>query len=100
MNDATLSHGIDLSRTERPVTVSGKTDAAPDMIKVRDLDLFYGDAQALKKIRMDMKQNRVTAFIGPSGCGKSTLLRCFNRMKLGGFLPRSGPDRNRRPGYL
>ena len=80
MNDATLSHGIDLSRTERPVTVSGKTDAAPDMIKVRDLDLFYGDAQALKKIRMDMKQNRVTAFIGPSGCGKSTLLRCFNRM--------------------
>ena len=80
MNDAALSYGIDISREERPVTLSEKIDTVPDMIKVRDVDLFYGDAQALKKINMDMKQNRVTAFIGPSGCGKSTLLRCFNRM--------------------
>ena len=80
MNDATPTHGIDISQMERPVTISGKTDAAPDMIKVRDVDLFYGKAQALKNIGMEMKKNRVTAFIGPSGCGKSTLLRCFNRM--------------------
>lgn len=47
---------------------------------VHDLNLFYGEAQALSDISFQMKKNRVTAFIGPSGCGKSTLLRCFNRM--------------------
>lgn len=47
---------------------------------VRNLNLFYGQAQALKDISFSMRKNRVTAFIGPSGCGKSTLLRCFNRM--------------------
>lgn len=50
------------------------------MIKVEDLDLYYGDFQALKKVNMDIKKNEVTAFIGPSGCGKSTTLKCFNRM--------------------
>ncbi|MDD7306552.1 MAG: phosphate ABC transporter ATP-binding protein PstB [Peptoniphilaceae bacterium] len=50
------------------------------MIKVEDLDLYYGDFQALKKINMEIKKNQVTAFIGPSGCGKSTTLKCFNRM--------------------
>jgi phosphate transport system ATP-binding protein len=47
---------------------------------VNDLNLYYGETQALKNISFEMKRNRVTAFIGPSGCGKSTLLRCFNRM--------------------
>ncbi|SJZ83426.1 phosphate ABC transporter ATP-binding protein PstB [Anaerorhabdus furcosa] len=47
---------------------------------VKDLDLFYGDKQALKKINMELYKNKVTAFIGPSGCGKSTFLRCLNRM--------------------
>jgi len=47
---------------------------------VRNLNLFYGESQALTDISFQMKKNRVTAFIGPSGCGKSTLLRCFNRM--------------------
>lgn len=50
------------------------------MFKIEDLDLYYGDFQALKSITMDIPANKVTAFIGPSGCGKSTLLRCFNRM--------------------
>jgi phosphate transport system ATP-binding protein len=48
--------------------------------EIKDLDLFYGDFQALKKINMDINENEVTAFIGPSGCGKSTFLRCLNRM--------------------
>ena len=47
---------------------------------VKDLDLYYGDFQALKKINIDIYENEVTAFIGPSGCGKSTFLRCLNRM--------------------
>jgi len=49
-------------------------------IEVRDLDLYYGNDQALKSVNLKIAHNRVTAFIGPSGCGKSTLLRCFNRM--------------------
>ena len=49
-------------------------------ISVDDLDLFYGDNQALKKINMKIKENKVTALIGPSGCGKSTFLRTLNRM--------------------
>ena len=49
-------------------------------ITVKDLDLFYGTHQALKKINMDIEKNEVTAFIGPSGCGKSTFLRTLNRM--------------------
>lgn len=49
-------------------------------LSVRDLDLFYGEKQALKKINMDIKSNKVTALIGPSGCGKSTFLRTLNRM--------------------
>ncbi|WP_010293915.1 phosphate ABC transporter ATP-binding protein PstB [Clostridium senegalense] len=49
-------------------------------ISVRDLDLFYGEKQALFKINIDISENEVTALIGPSGCGKSTFLRTLNRM--------------------
>ncbi|QSZ27939.1 phosphate ABC transporter ATP-binding protein [Aceticella autotrophica] len=49
-------------------------------IKVRQLDLFYGDIQALKKVDMDIEENSVMALIGPSGCGKSTFIRTLNRM--------------------
>jgi len=49
-------------------------------ITAKDVDLFYGEVQALKNINIEIKQKEVTAFIGPSGCGKSTFLRCFNRM--------------------
>jgi len=49
-------------------------------VKVRKLNLYYDQVQALKNIDLDIPDRQVTAFIGPSGCGKSTLLRCFNRM--------------------
>jgi phosphate transport system ATP-binding protein len=49
-------------------------------IEVRDLDFYYGRAQALFDVNLQIPARRVTAFIGPSGCGKSTLLRTFNRM--------------------
>lgn len=51
-----------------------------NIITVRDLNLHYGDFQALKGIDMDIKKNNVTALIGPSGCGKSTFLKTLNRM--------------------
>ncbi len=49
-------------------------------IAARDVDVFYGHAQAIDNISVDIDSNSVTAFIGPSGCGKSTFLRCLNRM--------------------
>jgi len=58
------------------------SDVVPDEIAVtvRNLDLFYGETQALQQINLMVPEKQVTAFIGPSGCGKSTLLRCFNRL--------------------
>ncbi|QZY57151.1 phosphate ABC transporter ATP-binding protein PstB [Crassaminicella profunda] len=49
-------------------------------IRVKNLNLFYGEFQALTDINIDIKKNKVTALIGPSGCGKSTFLRTLNRM--------------------
>ena len=49
-------------------------------IVIKNLDLFYGEKQALKNITLNIPDKRVTAFIGPSGCGKSTFLRVLNRM--------------------
>lgn len=46
----------------------------------RDLNLYYKDFNALKKVNLDVKANKITALIGPSGCGKSTFLRSLNRM--------------------
>ena len=53
--------------------------AQPHII-VENLNLWYGEKQALKNISMRVPQNSVTALIGPSGCGKSTFIRCLNRM--------------------
>jgi phosphate transport system ATP-binding protein len=49
-------------------------------IMTRELDLYYGDVQALKKISVDIEEKKVTALIGPSGCGKSTFIKTLNRM--------------------
>ncbi|MEL0630121.1 phosphate ABC transporter ATP-binding protein PstB [Psychromonas aquatilis] len=49
-------------------------------LEVKNLDLYYGQKQALFDVSMKIPKGKVTAFIGPSGCGKSTLLRCINRM--------------------
>ncbi|MCL6683443.1 phosphate ABC transporter ATP-binding protein PstB [Sphingomonas sp. SE158] len=49
-------------------------------MSARDVSVFYGDKQALNGVSIDIRDDRVTAFIGPSGCGKSTFLRCLNRM--------------------
>lgn len=68
-------------------------------IQVKDLDLFYGDVQALKKINLDVEANSVLALIGPSGCGKSTFIRTLNRMndliegvKISGTVLLDGQD--------
>ncbi|APF24987.1 phosphate ABC transporter ATP-binding protein PstB [Clostridium butyricum] len=50
------------------------------IIETRNLNLYYGEKQALKNINISINKNEVTALIGPSGCGKSTFLRTINRM--------------------
>ena len=52
----------------------------PNRIDVRDLNIFYGDFQAVEGVSMTINPRSVTALIGPSGCGKSTFLRSLNRM--------------------
>ncbi len=63
---------------------SGKTvgNIAVDdpIFRCRDVDVFYGEKHAIKKVGIDIARNQVLAMIGPSGCGKSTFLRCLNRM--------------------
>lgn len=49
-------------------------------IETKNLNLYYGETQALKSINIEIDKNTVTALIGPSGCGKSTFLRTLNRM--------------------
>ncbi|WP_300278040.1 phosphate ABC transporter ATP-binding protein PstB [Peptacetobacter sp.] len=71
-------------------------------ISVRDLDLYYGEKQALKDINMNIKEGKVTALIGPSGCGKSTFIRTLNKMndlidnvKIYGEINLDGEDINK-----
>ncbi len=49
-------------------------------LEINNVDLFYSQFQALKKVNMGISEKEITAFIGPSGCGKSTLLKSINRM--------------------
>ncbi len=50
------------------------------VVEARNLNVYYGDEQALRDVHLDIYEQEVTAIIGPSGCGKSTFLRCLNRM--------------------
>ncbi len=68
-------------------------------LQAKDVKVWYSDFMAIKGVSMDIKANKVTAFIGPSGCGKSTFLRLFNRMndyvddfKMGGDINIDGKD--------
>ena len=54
--------------------------SSENAITITDVDLYYGEFHALKKINMAMPRHKITAMIGPSGCGKSTLIKTLNRM--------------------
>jgi len=73
------THGLDMANLGR--APRGAVIEEEDVcLQVENLNLWYGDAQVLTDISLQIPRRRVTSFIGPSGCGKSTLLRCFNRM--------------------
>jgi len=68
-------------------------------IRSRNVDVFYGDKQALFDVGIDIRERMVTALIGPSGCGKSTYIRCLNRMndtieiaRVSGLIELDGQD--------
>ena len=65
---------------EKKETVIDSDIKRTHKLEAKGVKVYYGDFMAIKGIDMNMKANKVTAFIGPSGCGKSTFLRLFNRM--------------------
>jgi phosphate transport system ATP-binding protein len=69
-----LQSPLEAGRTVGDITV------ADPIFSCRDVDVFYGEKHAIKKVGIDIAKNQVLAMIGPSGCGKSTFLRCLNRM--------------------
>jgi phosphate transport system ATP-binding protein len=60
--------------------MTSENKASPFKMTASNVDIFYGDKQAIKTVSIDVPMEHVTAFIGPSGCGKSTFLRTLNRM--------------------
>ncbi|UUM12966.1 phosphate ABC transporter ATP-binding protein PstB [Proteiniclasticum sp. QWL-01] len=84
-------------RERSPEEIPGET-----IIRVREMNFWYDQFQALKNLNLDIRENEITALIGPSGCGKSTFLRCLNRMndlipktRVEGALEFKGRDINR-----
>jgi phosphate transport system ATP-binding protein len=84
---------------ERGAGASRSDPSSGPKIAVRNLDFFYGRAQALHSVSLEIPERMVMAFIGPSGCGKSTFLRTLNRMndvipgiRVGGEVMMDGED--------
>ena len=73
----TISTAVEgsISDTDRAAPLGGRA-----VVESRDLDVYYGETQALQSVDLAIPSRQVTAIIGPSGCGKSTYLRCINRM--------------------
>ena len=84
MKEERFTSGERKSRKSDDESRSSKTEPsiAPEQLrlKVEQLNVYYGDFQAVKDIDLSIGTNKVTALIGPSGCGKSTFIRCLNRM--------------------
>jgi phosphate transport system ATP-binding protein len=74
------SEPASLQETTEPGKTVGVITVDDPIFSCRDVDVFYGEKQAIKKLSIDIGKNQVLAMIGPSGCGKSTFLRCLNRM--------------------
>ncbi|MBZ9537765.1 phosphate ABC transporter ATP-binding protein [Modicisalibacter tunisiensis] len=98
--DSTRTHAPQAGQPGEPVNRNKEANHELS-IRVRDLNLWYGEHQALKNINIDIYQKNVTALIGPSGCGKSTFLRCLNRMndliksvRIQGLVEMDGRDVN------
>ena len=101
--DGTDEQTESASLIDTHVTADSETDTTgvhgESVVEARELDVHYGEEQALRDVHLDIYEREVTAIIGPSGCGKSTFLRCINRMndlvesaKIDGQLRFRGTD--------
>jgi phosphate transport system ATP-binding protein len=77
---ARTSEPASLQETTEPGKTVGIITVDDPIFSCRDVDVYYGEKQAIKKLSIDVGKKQVLAMIGPSGCGKSTFLRCLNRM--------------------
>jgi phosphate transport system ATP-binding protein len=82
-----MAEGLTTDERAKELFGTGQTDVAnisavnaPVKMKVSDLNVYYGEAHAIKNVSIDIAEREVTALMGPSGCGKSTFLRALNRM--------------------
>ena len=88
IDDILPSRPLGTPKVQQPVDTSfesltstvGEFAVADAKMRARDVDVFYGDKQAIFGVSLDIGRNEVISMIGPSGCGKSTFLRCLNRM--------------------
>lgn len=92
---------MEILNKKLPIDSCGTPLTESPIISIRNLDVYYGDKQAVHNVGMDINPNEVTAMIGPSGCGKSTILRCLNRMndtiadcKISGSIRLQGDEIN------
>jgi phosphate transport system ATP-binding protein len=69
-----------MSTTLEKVKTAGKPLVKEAKFSMRNINVFYGEKQAIFDVSLDISRNEIIAMIGPSGCGKSTFLRCLNRM--------------------
>ena len=81
----------------------GMYESQTPRMKCRNLNVFYGESQAIFDVSLDIGKHEVIAMIGPSGCGKSTLIRCLNRMndtiptcRVTGTIEMDGEDINKK----
>ena len=76
-----LKRGVTaMDNVQYPEQAVGEPFADDHKMSLRNVNVFYGDKQAIFDVNVDIARNEVIAMIGPSGCGKSTLLRSINRM--------------------
>jgi len=113
MNTLTLERNKNINVQQKNIIVNDSQQEAFDNIKgtvgdftvenpkmrLTNVDVFYGEKQAIFDVSLDIGNNEVIAMIGPSGCGKSTFLRCLNRMndtiptcKVSGEMSLDGED--------
>ncbi|MDB2236320.1 phosphate ABC transporter ATP-binding protein PstB [Halorubrum ezzemoulense] len=80
MSNTTSDDSLITTEVQADSNDDSAAPAAGTAVAARNLDVYYGDEQAIDDVTMEIPEERVTALIGPSGCGKSTFLRCINRM--------------------
>jgi len=73
-----MRHTATVERERRETVGNPHVDKA--RVACKEVSVFYGESQAIKRVTLDLGENEILAMIGPSGCGKSTFLRCLNRM--------------------